>query len=132
MPTDVLQRRGIRGLTLIEVVVAFVIASLAVVAVMRIFSTGLAGSRTSTDYLTAAMIAESKLAEVGILTPIKPGVAEGQYDERFVWALDIQTIEQAEEEPLMEAHAVTATVSWRDGTETRSFTLTSMRSHATQ
>ena len=44
MPADRRKAKGLRGLTLIEVVVAFIVASLSVVAVMRIFSTGLAGS----------------------------------------------------------------------------------------
>ena len=119
-----------RGLTLIEVVVAFVVASLSVVAVMRIFSTGLAGSQVTADYMTAAMIAEARLAEVGVVVPLRPGTAEGQAGERFAWALEVERLPQDEDTPVMEAFAVTATVLWRDGDDVRRFSLSSMRSHA--
>lgn len=121
---------GSRGLTLIEVLVAFVIASLAVVAAMRVFSAGLDGSRLSNDYLTAAMVAEVKLAEAGISLPLAPSLREGLYEDRFAWRLAVARVEPAEERPLMEAFTLTVTVKWRDGSDTRSFTLSSLRSNA--
>ena len=130
MAVDTRKATGRRGLTLIEVVVAFVVASLSVVAVMRIFSTGLAGSQVTADYMTAAMIAESRLAEVGVVVPLRAGTAEGQAGDRFAWALEVQSLPQEDETPVMEAFAVTATVRWRDGDEVRQFSLSSMRSHA--
>ena len=123
---------GSRGFTLIEVLVAFVIASLAVVAAMRVFSAGLDGSRLSNDYLTAAMIAEVKLAEVGISLPLAPSLREGLHEDRFTWRLAVARVEPAEDRPPMEAFTLTVTVNWRDGSDTRSFTLSSLRSNAAQ
>ena len=39
-------------------------------------------------------------------------------------------VDPAEDGPLMEAFTLTVTVNWRDGSDTRSFTLSSLRSNA--
>ncbi len=76
MPADCMVRP--RGFTLVEVIVAFVIAALALAAVYAAFSLGFAASEKAEDALRRQMVAENRLAELGILYPLKPGRYQGR------------------------------------------------------
>lgn len=52
------------GFTLLEVLVAMVLLSIALVAIIELFSTNLRGVAKSDDYSNAVMLAESKMREV--------------------------------------------------------------------
>ncbi len=52
------------GFTLLEVLVAMVILSIALAAIFELFSANLRGIATSDDYSDAVMIAESKIREI--------------------------------------------------------------------
>ncbi len=61
------------GFTLIEVIVAFVIAALALAAVYEAFSLGFRASDKAEAALRRQIVAENRLAELGILIPLTPG-----------------------------------------------------------
>ncbi len=65
------------GFTLVEVIVAFVIAALALAAVYAGFSLGFAASEKAEEALRRQMVAENRLAELGILIPLEPGAYRG-------------------------------------------------------
>lgn len=54
---------GDNGFTLLEILVALAIMSIALVAVFELFSANMKGIAASGDYMHAAMIAESKMRE---------------------------------------------------------------------
>jgi len=56
-------RRIVRGFSLLEVLVAFVILSLVATALFRLFSGALGNASAAGDYSRALMVAESVLAE---------------------------------------------------------------------
>ena len=66
------------GFTLVEVIVAFVIAALALAAIYAAFSLGFAASEKAQDALRRQMVAENRLAELGILIPLDPGTYRGR------------------------------------------------------
>jgi type II secretion system protein I len=73
-----------RGFTLIEVLVALVLLSVAVVATLQLFGGGLRLARTAGDQMEATLLASAKLAEAGLEDP-QEGVVEGtEGDYRWV------------------------------------------------
>ena len=62
-----------RGMTLIEVLVAFVVLSVTMAAILQIFSGGMRNARLADSYSRAVFLAESKLAAAGIERPLVPG-----------------------------------------------------------
>ena len=78
-------RRKDGGFTLVEVLVAFAIVAVSLGALLQIFSGGLRSSRTAEAYATAALLAESKLARIGIEEPLEEGDTTGVFDNGFEW-----------------------------------------------
>jgi len=76
-------KRASAGFSLLELLVAFVILALTLSVMMRIFSGGLRNVGLADDYSRATLLAESRLAELGV-QPVE-GEAEGEFDEKFRW-----------------------------------------------
>ncbi|MFA7240695.1 MAG: hypothetical protein WC091_11320 [Sulfuricellaceae bacterium] len=68
---------------MLELLVAFVILALTLSVMMRIFSGGLRNVGLADDYSRATLLAESRLAELGV-QPVE-GEAEGEFDQKFRW-----------------------------------------------
>ena len=84
-----MNRRG-AGFTLIEVVVAFLLLSVVLVTVFEIFSRGLSRAGELDDYAQALVIAQGRLASVGVEAPIVEGATAGDSEEgRYRWSLSI-------------------------------------------
>ena len=74
------------GFSLLEVLVAFVILSLVVTALFRVFGGSLANVSAAEDYSRAVMVAEGVLAEAGAAQPLRPASAAGSVDDgRIAW-----------------------------------------------
>jgi len=74
------------GFTLLEVLVAFVLAAIGIVALIQAFAGGLRNLGKMDEYVMAAMVAESRLAEVGILYPVAEGEMEGMEEgDKYRW-----------------------------------------------
>lgn len=119
------------GYSLIEVLVAFMILALALTVLLRIFSGGLRNVSVSSDYATATLIAESRLAAAGIDVPLAPGETSGTEGERFEWTLRVQDYEPwtgyRSAAKAVDAYRVTVTVEWPNGNKTRSVGLSTIR-----
>lgn len=122
-----------RGFTLIEVLVAFAILALALGVLLQVFSGGLENARVSEAYTTAALLAESKLAAVGAEEPLAEGQSEGRFDDRFRWRVDVRPYEEGRSGAAdpdawpVSAFEVAVTVSWDQGDEERSVSLSTLR-----
>jgi len=68
----------VRGMTLIEVLVAFVVLSVTMAVILQIFTGGMRNARMADSYSRAVFLAESRLAAVGTERPLLPGVESGQ------------------------------------------------------
>ena len=119
------------GYTLIEVLVAFVILAMALTVLMRIFSGGLRNVSVSSDYATATLIAESRLAAAGIDVPLRPGESSGTEGERFAWTVSVEDYAPRpgyrSAAKVVDAYRVTVTVEWPHGDDTRRVDLSTVR-----
>lgn len=78
-----MMKRASAGFSLLELLVAFVILALALSVMMQIFSGGLRNAGLADDYGRAILLAESRLAELGV-QPTE-GEAEGEFDGKYRW-----------------------------------------------
>ena len=88
------------GFTLLEVVVAFVLLAMTLVTVFQIFSAGLARAGDLDEHSRALVLAQSRLATVGVESRIE-GASEagGETDDRkYRWRLVVQPYEEAVEQ----------------------------------
>ena len=79
-----------QGFSLLEVLVAFTLFSLAMAVLMQIFSRGVNGAALADHYAKATMYAESKLASVGLEESLKEGLNSGKFDDGFAWQVSIK------------------------------------------
>ena len=85
-----LTARPQQGFTLLEVIVAVVIAALCLAALSQVFATGVRAAGTSSDYMRAMTLAQSLLAGVGVEKATADGSESGaSSDGRLRWTVTI-------------------------------------------
>ena len=82
-----------RGMTLIEVLVAFIVLSGTMAVIMQIFSGGMRNSLVADGYSRAVFLTQSKLAAVGVEQPLLQGEYSGQVDETLHWRVSVLPVE---------------------------------------
>jgi general secretion pathway protein I len=82
------------GFTLLEVMAAFVIAGLATVVVLRAGFDGAAEDRAAAQIEDATARAQSRLASLGVLTPLRPEQLSGDDGGGYRWQLSIRLAQQ--------------------------------------
>ena len=127
------RRRNSRtqGFTLLEVLVAFTILALVMGAVLQIFSGGLRTAEIARNHAVGALLAESKLAAIGIEEPLVAGERTGTFDNGFRWRYSIDPYQeqdgaQEEQQELM-PYRLIVTVDWGSAGSGGSVTLTTLR-----
>jgi len=108
-----------RGFTLLEVLVGFVLLSLTLGVILQIFSGGLRNTAAAGHYTQAAILADSKLALVGVQIPLLAGEQSGEEGD-YGWRMTIAPYHDAEEadNPTNDRHqlyAITLWVEWQHG-----------------
>jgi general secretion pathway protein I len=86
---DVRRRTHQSGFTLLEVMAAFVIAALAEILLYKAGFSGAAAAATAARYQEAVVRAQSRLASIGPLTPLRPAQVSGDDGGGFHWQLRI-------------------------------------------
>lgn len=85
--------RRVRGFSLIEVIVAFALLAVAMGILIAILGGGLAQVRQAGDASEATLHAQSLLSEVGVLAPIEPRRAQGEFEGgRYRWTLSVTEV----------------------------------------
>jgi len=119
------------GFSLLEVLVAFSILTISTGALLTAFSSGARQSALARDYSRAVVLAESRLAEIGVVEPLAEGKQEGEVDTRFAWRTEVseyQTDTEDIQRPgALRAYRVTARVDWEAQGQIRSVVLSSLR-----
>jgi len=128
-PSDVpTPRRRARGFTLVEMLIAFTILAVALVALMQAFGTGFRGLHASEAHSLAVMQARSTLERVGTEVPLQPGEWAGSFDNGSHWSTRIRVYEPEGDagQPLQTVvpYEVEVTVTWAGG---RSVSLKTLR-----
>ena len=85
-----LNRRGERGFTLLETVVALAILAVALTALFRAFSDGLRGVAAAEAYGVRAAQAQAKLETVGATIPLAPGDYRGRTADGARWHVRVR------------------------------------------
>lgn len=78
-----------RGFTLIEVIVAIVIAAVCFSALAGVFSGGMRTASTAAELARASTLAQSLIATAGIEKPLADGVENGTSADGLVWVLTV-------------------------------------------
>jgi general secretion pathway protein I len=94
-PIDVQSRRSVKGFTIIEVMVALAILSIALTAIYRLQGQTMMMSAKSRFYSLAPMLAQTKLAEVEHQPHRELSEASGDFGEAYPgynWALHFEDI----------------------------------------
>ena len=121
-----------RGLSLLEVLVAFSILALTLGVLLRIFGSGLRGAALAGAYSQAVLQAETLLSRSGIEAPLEVGEQHGRLNNRYHWRRIIRpyrlpVIEEETELVRLIPYEVIVEVFWQEADKRRSVTLTSLR-----
>ncbi len=124
-------RKACQGMTLIEVLVAFIVLSVTMAVILQIFSGGMRNARLAESYSRAVFLAESKMAGVGMERPLMPGEERGQAGGEMQWRVSVTSVEDdattnAQLMPLR-IYQVRVTAAWGDDGRERQVELTSLR-----
>jgi general secretion pathway protein I len=123
--------RGARGFTLLEVLIAFVIAALALGVMFEAAVGALRASHTAAQYGEAVARARSHLAMAKHGGALMSGDWNGDDGGGYHWHLHVAPIASATSHPAAGApvalalYLVSVTVSWPDGDQTRQIRLIS-------
>ena len=90
------RQKGDGGFTLLEVLIAFAILAVALVALIQAFSQGIHGSHVAEERAIAIMLARSKLAEIGKSIPLEEGEVADEIENGFGWRLFITAMDSSE------------------------------------
>jgi general secretion pathway protein I len=122
------------GFTLLEVLTAFVIAGLAIAALMQAVGSGLTSSHAAARYREAVSRARSHLDVAMHGTALVPADTQGDDGGGFHWHLRVTPAASTTGQPpglarrtdtAVTLYAVSVTISWRDGHSTREVRLDS-------
>ncbi len=126
-----MRHRSKRGFTLIEVVVAFAILALVLGVVFEAVGTNARNARLGEQYSIATLWAESKLAALGIETPLEAGERQGQLPAPYRWHSRVTPVSDESDvsgpPTRTQLFEVILTVEWGDGTGARTVSLTTHR-----
>jgi general secretion pathway protein I len=120
-----------RGLSLLEVLVAFSILALTLGVLLRIFGSGLRGAALAGAYSQAVLQAETLLSRSGIEASLEVGEQQGTLGNRYQWRRIIRPyrlpVTEEETELSLIPYEVIVEVLWQEAGKWRSVTLTSLR-----
>jgi general secretion pathway protein I len=128
-------RRGVSrarseaGFTLVEVIVALAMLSIGLTLVLGLISSSLGRTASAQRMAEAGSLAQSLLAEVGTKLAIKPEERDGLYPNGYRWHLKMLPYgdgNESEEAPVG-LYTISTEVEWGEGTERRSYALSTLR-----
>lgn len=117
------------GFTLLEVLIAFVIAALALAALFQAATGGLRAVQVAGQYQQALARARSRLAAIGA-GALVPGTQSGEDAQGFRWRVRVAplaVVPTGRSGAAVTLYAVTAEVAWKDGDATRDIRLDTER-----
>ncbi len=124
-------RKTCQGMTLIEVLVAFIVLSLTMAVIMQIFSGGMRNAKLANSYSRAVFLAESRLAAAGLERSLVLGDDAGQVGPDLHWRVSVIPAEGdgASDRQLMPVrlYQVLVTVAWNEDGHERKLELSSLR-----
>jgi general secretion pathway protein I len=115
-----------RGFTLLEVLVALTIVTLAFGVLAQIIQTGLRQSAAARSLAAASLLARSELGRIGVDVPLQAGQADGATEDGMRWHTEIAVVEGPGEDRSLALYQVQVTVAW-GGSPAEQLMLTTLR-----
>ena len=114
-----------RGFSLIEIVVAMGLLAVGLIGVIRLFPVGMRASSRSAVVSKAALLAWQRLEELKLrgyaaIAADPPDAPLEGSDGKYRWAIAVAPVEAAGLPTENDVRAVTVTVRWPEGGQTRS------------
>lgn len=109
---------------------ALAILSISLGLLLQSFSTSMRGIALSETYTKAVMLADSRLEEVGVITPLAEGVNEGDAEEGLHWRVSVTPYEEKDAdyfEKRISPYLIKVEVHWTEGTHERNVELSTLR-----
>jgi len=78
-----------QGFTLLEILVAFTLLALTFATIMEIISGSAKNTVKATQNTKIAMLAQSKMDELGLFEVLEEGSSQGDFDDATSWSLEI-------------------------------------------
>ena len=118
---------GSDGFTLFEVLIAIVILTMSLSALLPSFTGGLRGVTAIDDHMRARLFAQSVMAEASNNRDPQPAVRQGEFD-KFTWHLSVTPYDpNVSPQPVWRLHRLVLTVAWSPGRQIELQTLRMMR-----
>lgn len=83
-------RRGARGFGLLELLVALALVAGAIAAGFHILGAAARGTGDADRYTRAVLLAESRMAELGVIEALQPGETMGEAGEGYLWRVSVR------------------------------------------
>jgi general secretion pathway protein I len=124
----IIERNGIRGFTLLEVLTAMMILTISIVVIFQLFSGGLRSAKLSDEYTRAIFHARAKMEATLLADRLMEGETEGIVEEDYRWRLSITPMESEEGSGILTKSLetlfhLTVDIIWTDGERERTFTI---------
>jgi len=84
-----MRNRKQQGFTLLEILVAFTLLALTFATIMEIISGSAKNTVKATQNTKIAMLAQSKMDELGLFEVLEEGSSQGDFDDTTSWSLEI-------------------------------------------
>ena len=104
-----------KGFSLLEILVAFSILAVSLGILLKIFSSGVNTAMVAEEYTIATQIAESLMAQTGVIEPVTVGNTSGTENEKYHWQINIENITSPVAGDEVEYMTVQVIVEWQAG-----------------
>jgi general secretion pathway protein I len=119
------------GFTLIEILVAFTVATLLLGALYQIFSAGLRSASTAEDYSNAILLAESALEVFGVEEALVTGESRDRIGQKYQRHVVVRPrpdlLSRSIVRPAVTPYEVEVDITWQNGRQARSVSLSTIR-----
>ena len=85
------RRNAQAGFTLLEFLVAFALLSAITSALLAAFAVAARGDHQAAFVTRATTLAKSKLAAIGVESPLQPGTLTGKFENGYPWRSDVRS-----------------------------------------
>jgi len=86
------RQRGARGFGLLELLVALALVAATVGAGFQLLGAAARGTGDADRYTRAVLLAESRMAELGVIEALRPGETMGEAGEGFLWRVSVRPL----------------------------------------
>jgi general secretion pathway protein I len=120
------RRRGEKGFTLLEVIVAMALFAAGIVVVTQLLSGALRLSAGARDASESIIYARQRMEEALLAPNPAEGTEEGTFGAKYRWQVATVFVPQDEKKPYDEIR-LHVTIRWQDGADERSVDLSATR-----